>query len=276
MFDAHKFALGLLLLCLLTLNANAGLILQGNDSAHIALGNQGTNASVGWVASDGGRGSFTVIDNGFWGLTSFHVVSNDINRTAIFSNLRTGFGNFFTPTQQTSSFQVFLHPTKDIALFKFDTAFTGVTPLERFTGTVANGMEGYTVGFGRLQYLNDPNVTFTGDRRAGFDVVNGVNPFESENFRTRIDFSNNANYRPLEMGGRPGDSGGAFISNGLLAGITDSAQLTNAIGTATYYTRLDNDWINATITAVPEPGSIALLSLGSSLFLWRRVRRNAA
>ncbi len=160
---------------------------------------------------------------------------------------------------------------KRLALAPFRRSLT--TPFELFTGTVGNGTEGYTVGYGRLQYVNDANSTFTGDRRAGFDVVDGVNPFEAENFATTFNRNFNSNYRTLEMGTRAGDSGGAFISNNLLAGINDSGTLTDGFNSQSYYTRIDNDWINATITAVPEPTSLLLVTIGSGLFILRRLRR---
>ena len=199
-------------------SVQAGLILAGNDAAHIALGNQGSNQSVGWVSSSGGRGGFTVIDDGLWGISSYHVTSNDPTRNTFFNNIQLGFGNSLSPTQSSTAFQIFANPTKDMALFKFDVAFTGIIPLQRFQGFVARGTEGFTVGYGSLQYLNEATSVYTGDRRAGFDVVDGINLFEPENFRTTFNSTINANYRNLEMGLRPGDSGGAFISNGLLAG----------------------------------------------------------
>jgi hypothetical protein len=286
MFHAPKLALASLILCLFAEEVSAGLILLGDDDAHIALGSQfaavgavrGTNA-----ANVTGHTQSANLIRPDWIVASKHGFVDSANNDSMYTNLSVSFGsNFYDASARYNITDVFLHPTKDIALARLGRALSGVTPFDLFTGTVVNGMEGFTVGYGLLQYLNDPITTFTGDRRAGFDVVDGVNLFEPENFRTRINRSFLSDYRPLEMGIRPGDSGGAFIlansgsPTNFLAGINDSYTLTNGFASASYYTRLDNDWINSTITSVPEPGSVALLAASSSLLLWRRLRRKAA
>jgi len=285
-----KFLAVLVCMCSLAGSASAGLILTGNDPAHIALGSQ--FGAVGWVEGTNSsnqaafRQSNTLI-NPNWSVASRHgVLENDADGNSLYSNIRVGFGGNYINNQGENRLvsNVFLHPTKDIALFKFDIAFTSVTPMDRHTGFVTNGTEGYTVGLGRLQFRNDPASTFTGDRRAGFDVVDGVNPFETENFSTTFNASSSPNRRPLEMGTRSGDSGGAFIlGNSLLptnflAGIIDSGTFSNSFGTESYYTRLDNEWIDLTIaantTAVPEPTSIILFSTGIGIVI-RRARKKS-
>lgn len=138
MFHAHKFALASLLLCVFAKGLSAGLILQGNDSAHIALGNQGTNASVGWLEVNTPTlgtvwgGSATLI-NGIggaegWALGAKHtVMSNQNDPSTVYSNIRIGFGNYLTnQTESRFASSIFLHPTKDLVLFKFDVAFNSV------------------------------------------------------------------------------------------------------------------------------------------------------
>jgi len=268
-------------MCSLAGSASAGLILTGNDPAHIALGSQ--FGAVGWLSSSGGRGSFSVIDDGTWGLTSKHaVLSNQNDPNSFFSNIQVGFGNSVTnQLQVTSAFDIFVHPTRDVALFRFQTTFAGVTPFQRFTGTVGNGTEGFTVGYGQRQYLNDAVTDYTGDKRAGFDVVDGINLFEPENFKTRFEETNRPNYRPLEMGSRPGNSGGGFVlanlglPTNLLAGIPDSSNLLNGFGTNSFYERIPNEWINSTqMSAVPEPTSIILFSTGIGIVIRRGLRKS--
>ena len=280
-----KFLAVLVCMCSLAGSASAGLMLPGNDPAHIALGSQ--FGAVGWVEGTNSsnqtafRQSNTLI-NPNWSVASLHgVLENDADRNSLYSNIRVGFGGNYINNQGENRLvsNVFLHPTKDIALFKFDIAFTSVTPMDRHTGFVTNGTEGYTVGFGRLQYVNDPVSTFTGDRRAGFDVVDGINLFEPDNFKTRFDFAGQGNFRPLEMGGRNGDSGGPWVLANLglptnfLAGIIDSGNLMNGFGTNSFYTRVGDEinWINS-VTSVPEPTSITLTAIGFVYLVRRRSR----
>ena len=287
MFHAPKLALASLILYLFAEEVSAGLILLGDDDAHIAVGSQFNAVGSVQRTTAAGQVEFGLsasLIRSDWAVSSKHgFLENDNDPNSLYTNLKVSFdANYLTATTRYNVAQVFLHPTKDMALMRFEVPVQNITPFDLFTGTVVNEMEGFTVGFGLLQYVNDPNVTFTGDRRAGFDVVNGVNLFEPENFRTAINRNFLSDYRPLEMGIRPGDSGGAFIlansgsSTNFLAGINDSYTLTNGFGSSSYYTRIDNDWINSTITSVPEPGSMALLAASSSLLLWRRLRRKAA
>lgn len=269
-----------------TSNANAGLILSGNDPQHIALGS--TYFNVGWVdradaSSPSGyrfTQSITLIDP-FWGLTSRHgVLSNDADFSSIYSGMRVGFGNNYDTNKGEfqNAFEVFVNPdiNRDLALIHFSNPFTTVSAANRFIGDVAIGNEGYTVGFGDLQYVGDSNSTFTGDRRAGFDVVENNVAAPPNTFATRVDLSFMPNRRPLEMGVRPGDSGGAFFLNGEIAGVIQGGTTSFGFGTNSFYTRLDNNWIDTTIqlhsTAVPEPGSIALFSTTLPL-LFSRLRK---
>jgi hypothetical protein len=287
MFHAPKLALASLVLCLFAEEVSAALILLGDNDAHIALGSQFNAVGSVQRTTAAGQVEFGLsasLIRSDWAISSKHgFLENDSDPNSLYTNLKVSFdANYLTATTRYNVAQVFLHPTKDMALMRFEVPVQNITPFDLFTGTVVNGMEGFTVGFGNLQYVNDPNVTFTGDRRGGFDVVDGVNLFEPENFKTTFNRTINSNYRPLEMGGRNGDSGGAFIlansgsPTNLLAGIIDSATLTNGFNSLTFYTRIDNEWINSTITSVPEPGSVALLAASSSLLLWRRLRRKAA
>jgi len=251
-------------------SVQAGLMLAGNDAAHIALGNQGSNRSVGWVKADTvgvDRGGFNLIDDGWWGVTAKHVAS-DLATGSLYSNIRSGFGNSANNvTEMRGVAQVFLHPTQDLALFQFSSPFSTEAALQRFRGEFVIGSEAYTVGYGALRYVNEATSVFTGDRRAGFDVVEGRNLFNQDLLRTRFNNSNQINYRLLEMGLTPSDSGGGLISNSLLSGVNIGGSLEGMFGQSSFYLDLNrggNAFIDATqlanpITAVPEPASLALL-----------------
>lgn len=273
-------------------SAHAALILAGNDPVHIAMGagrdyvgaiSRGNDSSSLSFA-----GSITLIDDGAWGLTAKHVVlDNFSDPSSTFQFYTANFGkNYLTDSGITFNVQdVFVHPTQDLALIYFGNPVAGINPVQRFTGNVAVGTEGYNTGFGDREYVNDTNpAEFTGDRRAGFDVIQTVS---GGVFRTSINESFEPSYREFEMGARRGDSGGAFIveleldldNDGTpdfiqreLLGIMAGASIDNLYGARTFYQIQDNAWIDttkATVTAVPEPSSFILLAsflTGSGLF----------
>ncbi|MBN8600644.1 MAG: trypsin-like serine protease [Planctomycetes bacterium] len=256
-------------------DARAGFMLPGNDPNHIAIGSN--FEFVGWVEGTNSsnqtafRQSISLIDPE-WGLATVHgFLENDADPNSRYTNIRVGFGsNYFNnPGEFQYAAEVIFHPTKDLALVRFDNPFTTITPVQRYLGDVQVGDEGYLVGYGNRQYVNDPIATFTGDRRGGFDVVE--NSIFTDRFRTRFNESFESGYRVFEMGGRNGDSGGAFIYNNLLSGVIDSASLSNTFGASTFINRLDNTWIDSHVTSVPEPSSFLLITIASgTLFRFRR------
>ena len=251
-------------------SVQAGLILAGNDAAHIALGNQGSNRSVGWVKADTvgvDRGGFNLIDDGWWGVTAKHVVS-DLTTGTFYTNIQTGFGNRLNNvTESRAIAQVFVDSARDLAVFQFAAPYVTEAALQRFRGEFVIGSEAYTVGYGNLRYVNEATSVYTGDRRAGFDVVDGRNLFNQDLLRTRFEESSSSRYRPFEMGLTPSDSGGGLIHNSLLAGVNIGISLEGTFGQSSFYLDLNrggNAFIDAIqlanpITAVPEPASLALL-----------------
>ncbi len=197
-----------------------------------------------------------------WGLASAHgVLEVDTDRTTQYTNLRAGFGsNYLTnPGESQQASEIFINPTYsdvakgyDLALLYFDKPFTTVTPVSRYFGTVAIGDDASIAGYGRLQDANDPThtQTFTGDRYAGNNAINALtDPLRPGYVRTSIyDSTFQPFYRENQMGGRPGDSGGALIINGQLAGITSRA-IGDQRFAFTQYSPLDHAWIDATIAS---------------------------
>jgi hypothetical protein len=267
----------------------AGLII-GPDAGYLARAEN--HPYVGWVETFGSTGELSgqgssVIINSHWVLSAAHVEQAGNGATASQSFLF-GFGsNSLTNRGETKApSEVFVHPNYrgtagrgyDLALFYFENPFLTVTPVNRYYGDILVGQDSDIVGFGTFQMVNDPNSIFTGDRRAGNNVINSIfpGPLQPEYVSTRLvnQFFPEL-YRELQMGGRPGDSGGALIISGQLAGITSTAGGTG-YNAFTTYSRLDNIWIDETIasrtTAVPEPSSLILLASVGLAVIYNRSR----
>ncbi len=288
MKNTVKLLLAVALMVVLQLStASAGLVI-GPDAAYLERANN--HPYVGWVetasATFGNFRASGVLIDPHWVLTAGHVVQDNALPTSIYDSFTFGLGSnsISNRGEASTTSEVFVNPRYggsafrgyDLALLYFANPFSTVTPVSRYLVDIAVGQDSDLVGFGRYQMVNDPNSTFTGDRRAGNNVVDSVSvTSRPEYFSTSLyntffpEF-----YRDLQMGGRPGDSGGALIINGQLAGIVSTGG-SNAFGSPTFYSRLDNAWIDATIaskgTAVPEPSSFLLLStLAGGLLLRRR------
>ncbi len=258
-------------------NVSAGLILPGNDSLHIALAQDRGYVLPFYRGSDqfnlNFAGSITIIDDGSWGLVAKHqVLQTFSDPSSFYGSYGTSVTNNYltNPGTKIAVKSVFVFDDIDMTLVQFNAPINGVTPIQRYRGDVAIGTEGHITGFGVTQYVNDPNVNETGDRMTGFDVVQQLN---TSTFTTRFNRSFDPNYRPLEMGLRTGDSGGAFEvfdSGRFLAGLNTATTGAGANGFATgsFYTYIPNARIDAIqqITAVPEPNSLILLSTIGPLF----------
>lgn len=256
-------------------NAFGGLILPGNDDIHIAMGAGHNYVGAFYRGTDSSNlsfaGSITLIDDGRWGLTTKHqVVTNFNDPTSLYGSYAASFGsNYLTsPGTVFSIQQVFVNPNQDLALIYFGNTVTGVNAVQRFTGAVTVGTEGYMTGFGVREYVNDTNPPVdTGDRRAGFDVIEapiGQSNITGDVFRTRVSRSILPEHRPFEMGARTGDSGGAFVVGNELYGIMAGGSTFNIFGASTFYQIPDNTWVNntiASVSSVPEPGSFVLLGV---------------
>lgn len=284
-------------------DARAGLILSmTNDPTHIAMAADRDYVMPFMRGSDQFNlefgGSITIIDDGRWGLTAKHQVLQNFNNPNSTYNSFAALpgdkvifsvdGSINTDGKFTVQ-EVFVHPTRDLALVYFGNPVAGINPVQRYTGNVSVGMEGYNAGFGFREFVNDTNPpVFTGDRRAGFDVIERVS---GDVFRTAVNEGFEPSYRPFEMGGRNGDSGGGFIlesmidtdndgvpdtlNRELLGIIAGGSNNDNLFGARTFYQMQDNDWIDVTkssVTSVPEPSSVFLLLSSLSIGFLSRSR----
>lgn len=277
----RKYVWFVLLMFVITNPAQAGLILTGNDEVHIAMGADRDYVGAFSRGTDPDNlsfaGSITLIDDGRWGLTTKHQVLQNFNDpNSLYGAFAANFGNniYTNPGATFHAQAAFVHPTKDQALIYFgENPVAGVTPIQRYYGQITIGMEGYTTGFGDRQYVNDPNVVFTGDRRSGFDVIQTVN---ASSFQTRVNDPFSHNHRTFELGLRTGYSGGPFemAQINLLGGINTAGIDFNGFGTPSVYGTLENSWIDSRKSSVPEPTSFALLGFSLIGACRMRFRRN--
>lgn len=205
--------------------AHAGLIIT--DDIHYLQRAQ-LYPNVGWTErSDAEYGTAFngsgVLIHPNWVLFSGHqALYNDFDLSTTYDSFRVGFGsNYLTnPGENQVASELFIHPTYggpgqsgyDLAMLYFPTPFTSITSAEMFLFPVVQGMDSDIVGFGNLQVVNDPNVTFTGDRRAGNNVVasQGLS-IPLEYARTFLEDQTSSKFRELGMAARNGDSGGGFL-----------------------------------------------------------------
>jgi hypothetical protein len=173
----------------------------------------------------------------------------------------------------------------DIALVHLVDPIFDVIPAERFRGTDEIGTHIYAAGYGEPGVWPSPR-SFDGVQRAGENLADSfgglLGAVESQYWLA--DFGP-AWFTPtlsLEWAGSGGDSGGGWFADvdgemqlvGVSAFVRDNFNTTGATRVSLY-----NDWIDETITAnsVPEPSSLALLSLiGTVTLLVSRKRKTSS
>jgi hypothetical protein len=162
----------------------------------------------------------------------------------------------------------------DLRLIKLDKTLPNYNPI--FTGTISSGMNTFLLGYGDSGTLNGDSATWDaatkGTGRWGTNTVASsdyrVNGFGYSSMVFPIySFDTDTPYEALAADGDSG--GGAFVKVGnqwQLAGIfsTAGSASASAVSVPRYA-----DWIFS-VTGVPEPGSLALLSAAGLLTLQRR------
>jgi secreted trypsin-like serine protease len=272
------------------------------DAAYVNFGNQ--FQSVGYVSNvaTGAFGSGTLIGSN-WVLTAWHVVEGAAGPA---NNWRFGVNgveytasNVFLRTPPLQGFANVVNAGQDLALIQLDTNVTGVTPSQLFNGTFTLGTQGAMVGYG----LNGPGTGTTetrgidGQRRAATNLIEfyatlGPSGLSGGTTPTRTvisDFDAPTGFGPnlfgtaapeaLEGNVDSGDSGGGLFFNvggsWQLAGVTSFKGGDGGYGSVSGWNLVQPEiaWINS-ITAIPEPTTMAVLALGAVAAL-RRKRKSS-
>jgi hypothetical protein len=207
--------------------------------------------------------------------------------------------NVFLRTPPLQGFANVVNAGQDLALIQLDTNVTGVTPSQLFNGTFTLGTQGAMVGYG----LNGPGTGTTetrgidGQRRAATNLIEfyatlGPSGLSGGTTPTRTvisDFDAPTGFGPnlfgtaapeaLEGNVDSGDSGGGLFFNvggsWQLAGVTSFKGGDGGYGSVSGWNLVQPEiaWINS-ITAIPEPTTMAVLALGAVAAL-RRKRKSS-
>ncbi|MBY0587176.1 hypothetical protein K2X85_08370 [bacterium] len=273
-------------LCGFSVKGRAGIIIPGNEAAHIAFAADPIFQSVGWVSGFDGSQWFTVgsgvlIDQE-WVMLTGHELT-----TFGYSTYRFSLGpSVFQPNtgrSVASSYFVagsggnFFNP--DLGLLQLSTPITTVTPATVYQGNdLAEGMRVVFAGYGRLGYYPSGELAFDGVKRAGENVIENIGPTAGI-AADRIDWDFGPAYGtsslPLEMTASNFDSGSgafAFIDGEwqLVGIVAQGAPLryTVAVRPSAY-----TSWTNE-IIGVPEPSSFMLALTGAAgAWMITRMRR---
>jgi hypothetical protein len=271
-------------------NAVAGLIITSDQ---LYLDRANSHPYVGFVEGNGSFAGSGVLVAPNWVLMSAHQGTNAFGTPVHpprYDQYAFGLGSnqINARGEHQIASELFINPTYrgiglggsgyDLAMLYFENPFLSVTPVDLLLGTVVAGMDSDIVGYGLNQMVNTTDVFFTGDRRAGNNVTRVLGSSLPEFFQSSLRDSSSSTFRPLGMGGRSGDSGGALIIVGQLAGIVSGGSNSNVIGEITSYSRLDLAWMNSTMQSrpsspVPEPCSLLLLSCAGGAMIHFRRRR---
>ena len=180
----------------------------------------------------------------------------------------------------------------DIGLVRLSNPIQDVAPAQLFTGSDTDliGAEFITAGYGNPGVFGETLGAFDGIRRGGRNIIESAGAsfhqgtVEDQFFVSDFDFLDVFDPLPLEWQGSQNDSGSPWFVdvNGeyQIAGIVNGSLSSNT-DTFAIRTTLYNDFIFDTIasnpppgTAVPEPGSMSLLTLG--LIAMMRRKRTAS
>ncbi len=270
------------------------------DSSYLSIGN--AFPSVGMVATnDNFFGGSAVLIASDWLLTAAHVVdyAQPLGWSFLFG------GNYYNAAAvfKEPTYTGNLYAGNDIALVRLSTPVVGVTPATRYTGTSELGQTASMSGYGATGTGLTGATTYDLLRRGGNNVIDQLGSYLStvhpgfgtvSNNILLTDFDHPTNAALNKMGSAtplnleyliaPGDSGsGMFVDFGSgfeLVGINYAGFFVDGTGNSNYGDMAGairvsayNAWIDSHLAAVPEPSTIVLLCMGSTVLFMRRRRR---
>lgn len=216
--------------------------------------------------------------------SAHQALPNDSDKGTLYDGFSVSFtSNFFEPgPNYFDAIDVVVHPDfqgvrngPDLALAFFEAGSFSVAPMTLYSGAHVPGTPYDFAGFGQYGTPATGLQGYDGNRRAGTNFLTAVD--SPEGYLTAyFERPGSAAFHPLGILGTPGDSGGAVLLNGQLAGIMSDwggRPGYEVLTYATYFTDADAAWINSEIAthAVPEPSSLAILmSMGMGLLGMRR------
>lgn len=203
-----------------------------------------------------GSGFLFELGDGLYFGTAKHVADDGISY-----EVRTGTDTMNDPWDIVSVTDWYFHPERDFAIGRLASAITSVDGMALYDGSIAEGMEGTFVGFGRKNWY-DP---WDGIRRGGIlDVTHIVGEYQYESWFTD---QGDPYYHLRDLAGRHGDSGAlmGYFENDIFYGDGIAFSASNFV---TDFQRLDHVFINSVI---PEPSTLSLLVLGA-VAVCRRTR----
>lgn len=226
-----------------------------------------------------------------WVLTAAHVATA-LDGTGTFANNQFTFGtgrNFNTDRGMTYvSSETYVHPTyaglksgSDLALIHFQDQILDIPTANLYEGPKMIGFDGHMGGYGLTGTIDGADAPISdGNLRYGINVVNRLNiGTQSPDFisaSTRAPGSSTFNQLGTLMA--LGDSGMPWFYFNLLTGKYEVIGIQSLASTARIYDAsssaafIDTPWVKS-YTAVPEPGSLILVTIAGVKFLRHRRRR---
>lgn len=250
--------------------------------------------STRWVANRDGADPWdygsAVLIAPQWALTAGHVAFNDNDLP--YEDFVFGLGsNYMTdPGETVNVAQVFRHPeysindplgsSPDIAILYLETPITSVDPVNRFYGEDQSRSDVYFSGYGLPGTPATGVGAADGKQRAAAGYIFGFGvPGEVSSDYLDVPFFPSGPYYRLmggvvtkydSGGGMYINVGGEMLLNGILALNVDGYDYWGA--SEAVRISLVNDWIDETMTTVPEPSTLLLLLGGAPALLLRRRR----